>query len=185
VQLGVQTQSSRADRALDDAAGKANALIAALKAAGVAARDIQTTDVNVSASYDSAGHVTGFTAGNMVTAKTHALNNAGVVIDAAARAAGDAIRISSVSFSIENDSELVARARIAAVHEAAAHASQLTGAAGVHLGRIESIDETGLTTPAPQYFDAPAGQSLHGPTPIEPGTQQLSVDVRIVYDIDQ
>jgi len=181
VVLGVQTQAPDAAGALQDNANRANALIDTLKEKGVRAEDIQTSGLSVQPTYDpNSSAITGYQVTNQVTATVHDVSAAGGLIDAAAAAAGDAVRVQQTSFSIADDSDLRAQARADAVRQAQAQARQIAEAAGVGLGEVRSITEVPATGPAPYpgaAFDrAPS-------TPIEPGSQELTVSVAVVYDV--
>jgi uncharacterized protein YggE len=104
-------------------------------------------------------------------------------VDDAATAGGDATRLQSIAFTIEDDTELLAQARIAAVQDARAKAEQLANAAGVTLGAPQSISEQQQGA-APVYFET-AVRSLQSSadTPIEPGTNTVRVSVNIRYAI--
>ncbi|HEX4249909.1 MAG TPA: SIMPL domain-containing protein [Pseudonocardia sp.] len=186
VVLGVQTQGPSAQGALDANTRQATALINMLKSKGVADADLQTSELSVNPSYNpSNGQISGYEVTNQVTATLHNVAGAGAIIDAAGDAAGDAVRVQQLSFSIDDDSALRAKARADAVKQAQTQARQLADAAGVRLGKVRSITEAaGGPPPSPLYkqsMDA-AGAA---PVPIQPGSQQLSVSVEIVYDIDQ
>ena len=184
VTMGVQTSDPSAQAALQRNNQRAAALIAALKKQGVADKDIQTVDLNVSPNFDKNFHVTGYSASNTVSAKLRDLSKAGEVIDAAALTAGEDVRLQGVSFSIDNTSTLVAKARADAIKDALAQGKQLAGAAGVKLGSIRTIDDTGTQVPFPQTFSS--GRTLQdaaASVPVEAGSQQLSVDVVVVFDI--
>jgi len=184
VTMGVQTSDPSAQAALQRNNEHAAALIAALKKQGVAAKDIQTVDLNVSPNFDKNFHVTGYSASNTVSAKLRDLSKAGEVIDAAALTAGEDVRLQGVSFSIDNTSALVAQARADAIKDALAQGKQLAGAAGVKLGSIRTIDDTGTQVPQPQAFGySGALREQAANVPVEPGSQQLSVDVVVVFDI--
>ena len=182
VTLGVQTTDPSAQAALQRNNDRAAQLIAALKARGVADKDIQTIDLNVSPNFDKDYKVTGYSASNTVSAKLRDLSKAGEVIDAAALTVGPDVRLQGVTFSIDNTSALVAKARADAVKDALAQGGQLAAAAGVKLGAIRTIDDTGTQLPQPEYYDKASSGSAAG-VPISPGTQQLSVDVTVVFDI--
>ncbi len=183
VTMGVQTGDPSAQAALHRNNDRANALIGALKAQGVEAKDIQTVDLNVSPTFDKNFHVTGYSASNTVSAKLRDLSKAGEVIDAAALTAGQDVRLQGVSFSIDNTSALVAKARADAIKDALAQGKQLAGAAGVNLGSIRTIDDTGTQVPQQNFYGSDALQKASGAVPIEAGSQQLSVDVIVVFDI--
>jgi uncharacterized protein YggE len=182
VTIGVQTTDPSAQAALQRNNDRAGALISALKQHGVAAKDIQTVDLNVSPNFDKNFHVTGYSASNTVSAKLRDLSKAGLVIDAAAVTAGQDVRLQGVSFSIDNTSALVAKARADAIKDALAQGKQLAAAAGVKLGAIHTIDDTGTQLPQPQYLASGDARASAG-VPIAPGSQQLSVDVTVVFDI--
>jgi uncharacterized protein len=181
VVIGVQTRARGAAEALDSNAGLATSTIAALRGAGVAEADLQTSQLSVSPTNEpTSGQITGYEVTNLVTARLRDVDRAGAVIDAAGAAAGDAVRVQQLDFSVADDGAPRAQARSAAVRSAQDQARQLAEAAGVSLGPIRSINEVTAAPPSPYARDAAAAQSA---TPILPGTQELRVDVEIVYDI--
>jgi uncharacterized protein len=190
VVLGVETHATGAQDALTQNNDKANALIKTLKDKGVEAKDIQTSQLSINPSYDNQGRrIVGYQVDNQVTATIHDLAGAGALIDAAAAAVGDAVRVQSIGFSIDDDSALKAEARTQAVHQAQLQADQMARAAGVKLGAIRLISEVPANSPTP-YYDA-VGRGAVGapaaaaPAPVEPGQQELSLTVDVVWDIAQ
>jgi uncharacterized protein YggE len=183
VQLGVQTQATTAGAALSANNTKANALIAALTKQGIAKKDLATSDLAIYPTYsDNGSSITGYQVTNTVTATLRDVAKAGAVIDAAARAAGDAIRLNQVGFSFDDESALRAAARADAVKQGLAQAKQLATAAGVTLGPIVSITEdSGTAMPQPMYERAAAdsGASM----PVLSGQSQLTVTVQMVVSI--
>jgi len=181
--IGVQTQSASAQTALDDNNKRAAEVIGALKESGVAPADLQTSQLSITPSYDEkVQQITGYQVTNMVTAKLREISTAGAVIDAAGKTAGDAVRVQQLAFSIDDDSALRAQARADAVKRAQAQAKQMADAAGIQLGAIRSITETPVAMPA-VYPSMAAADSAAGSVPIEPGSQELSVVVQVVYAI--
>src|SRR5205823_10335199 len=86
--IGVQTRDQSAKAALDANTTKATALINVLKSKGVAPADLQTSQLSVNPTYDSAtGRITGYEVTNQVTATLHDVGAAGGLIDAAGQAA--------------------------------------------------------------------------------------------------
>jgi uncharacterized protein YggE len=182
ISLGVSSRADTAAAALAQSSDRATRVIDALKASGVAPEDLQTTELSLNPSYDRQGRIESYVVSNMVTAKVHDVLNAGKVVDAAAAQAGDDIRIQGVVLSIEDTGKLVAKARANAVERARAQAGQLAKAAGVELGAVEKITERRTDVPfAMRSFAADAGSMKAAP--IEPGTQELSVDVTVVFAI--
>ena len=191
VVLGVETQAPSAKDALAANNDKANALITTLKQKGVEAKDIQTSQLSINPTYDNQGrHITGYQVDNQVTATLHDLAGAGTLIDAAAGAVGDAVRVQSMGFSIDDDSGLRAEARTQAVHLAQLQAEQMAKAAGVKLGAIRLISEIPANSPTPYYDQFAGGRTAApaagaAPAPVEPGQQELSLTVDVVWDIAQ
>jgi uncharacterized protein len=184
VVIGVQTRGQSAKGALDANNAKATALIDVLKSKGVAATDLQTSQLSVTPTHDSVtGRITGYEVTNQVTATLHDIGAAGGLIDAAGEAVGDAVRVQQLGFSIDDDSASRSQARADAVRQAQAHAKQMADAAGVTLGQIHSITEVPVNPPGPVYRDA--APAAAAPVPLEPGTQELTVMVEVVYGIDQ
>ena len=188
VVLGVETRSASAQDALAANNDKANALVDTLKSKGVEAKDIQTSQLSIHPTYDDKGQrITGYQVNNTVTATLHDIAGAGALIDAAAGAVGDAVRVQSIGFSIDDDSALKAEARTQAVHLAQLQAEQMAKAAGVKLGAIRYISEIPASGPIPYYerlAGAPAADAAKS-APILPGQQELSLTVDVVWDIAQ
>lgn len=184
VQLGVQTQARTASAALTENNTKANALIASLTGQGIAKKDLATSDLSINPNYNSNGTtITSYQVSNTVTATLRDVTKAGRVIDTAAKAVGDAIRLNQVGFSYDDDSALRSQARTDAVKQAMAQARQLAAAADVTLGPVVSISESdSTTTPEPVYARA-AAASDSAAMPILPGEGQLTVSVKVVISI--
>jgi uncharacterized protein YggE len=189
VVLGVETRSASAKDALAANNDKANALVDTLKGKGVEAKDIQTSQLSIHPTYDDKGQrITGYQVNNTVTATLHDIAGAGALIDAAAAAVGDAVRVQSIGFSIEDDSALKAEARAQAVQLAQLQAEQMAKAAGVKLGAIRLISEVPASSPMPYYDHVAEGRAAAPgaaakPAPVLPGQQELSLTVDVVWDI--
>lgn len=181
VEIGVQTRGRAAQEALDANSRLATSTIDALRAAGVAETDLRTSQLSISPTQDpNSGRITGYEVSNLLTATLRDIGRAGAVIDAAGAAAGDAIRVQQLAFSIADDSTPRAEARADAVRKAQEQARQLADAAGVALGPIRSITEVAADPPNPYAQDREAAQAS---VPILPGTQELRVAVQIVHEI--
>uniref|UniRef100_UPI001C5D23C4 SIMPL domain-containing protein n=1 Tax=Pseudonocardia nigra TaxID=1921578 RepID=UPI001C5D23C4 len=182
VALGVQTRDATASAALEANNARTRALLDVLAEAGVAAEDRRTSGLAVHPTYAEGGRITGYEVTNRVTATLRDIGRAGAVIDAAAAAAGDAIRVEGITFDIADDSAARAEARAAAVREALDRAAQLAEAAGVALGPIRSITELPAEQP-PVPYALEAAQADVASVPIEPGVQELTVTVEVVHDL--
>ncbi len=183
--LGVQVQAPNATEALDQASTKAQTLIDTLTGAGVAKADIQTGGVSVYPNYTGPGTVNGYTASNSVTAVVHDVSGAGAVIDAATRAVGDGITLGGVWFSINDTSTLYAQAREMAVGEAKTRAEQLAAAANVSVGGVVAMNESAQYLPVARDSMAAgaAATTMPAAAPIEPGRQNLQLNVQVVFEL--
>jgi uncharacterized protein len=179
--IGVQSTNASAQAALDQNNQEATALENTLKAKGVATKDMQTSNLSINQNYDRHGQVTGYSVSNTVTITLHGLAKAGDVIDAGAAAVGNDITFNGISLSIDDTSALLRVAREMAVKQAMAHAQQLAQAAGMKLGTVRKIDDTSTVVPTPLFLNAPQASAKAVTTPIEAGSQELSVDVSLTF----
>ena len=183
VTLGVQTEGSSAREALDANTGAATALLDVLRGAGVDPADLRTSDLSVYPSYgDDGRRITGYQVTNRVEAVLRDLAGAGALIDAAAGAVGDAVRVDGLAFSVDDDSAARAAARGDAVRRAVAQAREMAEAAGVALGPLLSVTEVPAPG-APQPFAALDGAAAQAAVPLQPGSQEVEVAVDVVHAI--
>ncbi|MGH9092261.1 MAG: SIMPL domain-containing protein [Acidimicrobiales bacterium] len=185
--LAVDVSGPSAQTALAGDNGSTAAVIGSLAGDGVARRDIQTTGLSVQPNYDKTGALTGYGVSNSVVARLHDLSTAGQVVDAAAGAAGNAVRINSLAFSIQDPRRLQDRARQDAVRQAVSHAGTMALAAGEHLGPVCSLTDNSSLSPGTHFSaNAAAGAAL-APTsvPLQVGTQQASAQVTLVYALER
>lgn len=190
VNLGVSVTGDTVSAALATANAKTEAVQKSLRGNGVAAKDLQTTGLNIQPNY-TAGKggqaiLRGYQVQESLTAVLRDLKTAGAAISAAAQAGGQAIRIDGISLDLEDTSALVTSARANAFAQARAKAEQYARAAGVSLGKVTSIQET-VQTAIPQRYAygaaAPVAADLAS-VPIQAGSQELSVTVTVVFGID-
>lgn len=170
----VETRAATAVTALAQNSTETRAVIAAVKAAGVADDDVQTAQVSLSPQTNDAGKVTGYTASNTITAKIRELGFAGKVVDAAVGAG--ATGVSGPSLFRSDTDALYRTALKNAVAQARTKAEALAAAANVSLGRVTSIVEGGSAVPLPAADKA----GVVGP-PIEPGTTEVDASVTVTY----
>ncbi|MCX7912354.1 MAG: SIMPL domain-containing protein [Dehalococcoidales bacterium] len=186
--LGIEVQEKSVAEAQAKAAGAMDSVMEALRDAGIAERDIQTTRFSIQqvTRWDADREeeiVVGYRVTNSVNAKIRDLDRAGSIIDAVAIAGGDLTRISGISFSVEDPTDLYREARIRAIEDARARAKTLAETAGIKLGKPTYIAETSYV-PGPVYRDALKAAEGAAVTPISPGEMELTVTVQVVYDID-
>ena len=183
ISLSVTSTSQDVDTALASANKSAKAVQDAFLAKGVEKKDLQTSNVSIQPNYNSKGAPSGYAVTESMTASVRDLTKAGATLAAAVAAGGNAVRVDAVSFALEDTSGLVSGARKGAVDDAKAKAEQYAAAAGRSLGAVQSISEV-VTSPTPQYMDGPlyaratANVAL---VPLQAGSQDLSVQVTVVY----
>lgn len=186
--LGIEVQALTVAAAQSEASAAMDKVMASLTSSGVAKKDIQTQYFNISkvSRWDDKNQqevTIGYRVTNVVTAKIRNIEKTGSIIDAAAAAGGNAIRINGINFSVEDPSKYHEEARKLAVADAKAKASQLASAAGVTLGKVTYISENTYTPPiaAPMFAEAKA---LGAPeTPISPGEMEITTTVQITFAI--
>lgn len=185
--LGVTTRDPSAATALGHNSELALKVIDVLKRAGVADKDVQTSNLSIAPNTSgSSNHVDGYEVDNTVTAKVRDVNKAGNIVDAATKVAGNEIVVQNLSFSFDDNSSLVTQARTLAVKRAQDQARQLADAAGVALGGLDSISATSVPAgpPVPASGAPRASAGTAAPTPpVNPGSQPVSVEVTVVYQI--
>ena len=178
--LGITTKGRTAGAALAANSERMRELIAALKATGIAERDIQTRDVSVGSDYDEAGRSDDFVASNTVSILIRDLDRAGGVLDAAAQAGANSIYGPSLTRS--NREGLEAKALEDAVANARKRAVALANAAGIELGAVTAISEAGAAMPGPMEFRAM--DAAASSPPIEKGTQEIQATVTVTFAIE-
>jgi uncharacterized protein YggE len=185
VSVGIDVTDSSAQASLTDDDNKAAAVVAALKTGGILDKDVQTSNLSIEPQYNDHQVITGYQVANELTAQIRDFSNAGSVIDALASAAGNAIRIDSLTFSVDDPRAMEDQARDQAVHQAVSHARSMAQAAGESLGAICSLNDNSVQNPYPQGFGISqnAASGAVPRVPLQPGTQQASADVTIVYSL--
>jgi uncharacterized protein YggE len=190
ITLGVDVFNQSLSSAQTEAARNMEAVIARLKAHGIADEDIRTVSYNISPQYDSGRDPTGATTvlrgyqvQNLVDVRVTNVGGLGALLDDVVSAG--ASRVHGVRFEAENMEALKAQARDQAMQNARAKAEQLARNAGVSLGRPLSIEESdiGGVTPVRQAAPAAALAAPAPTTPIQPGELQVQTTVHVVWGI--
>jgi uncharacterized protein YggE len=182
--LDVHTTGPQASAALAKNDATTAAVLHALSAGGVAAKDLQTTDLTIQPNYANTGTaVTGYGVDNTVVAKIRKFSTAGTLIDAAVAAGGNDTRIDSLSFSLTRPLDAQARARNMAVRQAVGHARAIAASSSERLGGICSIhDDTTTSTTSPPIPYATFGRAAApSNTPVSAGSQTVTSRVTIVF----
>ncbi|MDO8622452.1 MAG: SIMPL domain-containing protein [bacterium] len=168
---------------------KTAALVAAVKRAGVAAADIQTSDFSVRPQhvYESgkAPRVTGYQAQQSVEVRIRDLDRINEVLGTAGDAG--ATNIGGLQFTIDDPKELQAQARAAAVAQARVEAQRIADALGVRLGAPVAFSESGGTPPSYPMrglaLDGMGGGEFEAPA-VERGTNEITSHVTVTYALE-
>jgi uncharacterized protein YggE len=181
--IGVQVNAASVGSALTEANQAVSRVTAVLKAGGVAAPDIQTSDLYIQPSFRGGSQTPdGYGVSESLNATLRRLSVAGAEIDDAVRAGGNAATVDGISLNLTDTSSLLARARAAAVADARVKAAQYASALGQPLGPVVSITDQAPSPPFPlSAAGSAAAPHASSSVPISPGTQQLSVSVTVVY----
>ncbi len=183
--LGVQTTAADAAGALRANAARMTATITALKAAGIAPRDIQTSNLSLAPQYAYAEgkppRLTGYQASNQVTVSVDDIARLGGVVDAVVAAGAD--NIGQISFGLANPLAAENAARIAAVKALEDKAALYAQAAGYHIARLVNLAESGGYRPAaPRPLMAMRVQDA-ATTPVEAGETSVRIEVSGVFEL--
>jgi uncharacterized protein YggE len=186
INLGVTTEGQTAQAALQENARRMTALTAALRRAGIAERDIQTSNVSVypQQQYREGQQplITGYQANNSVTAKVRNIDNTGRVIDAAIAAGGNTVN--GVSFSYADPDAQLDAARRDAITEARRRADLYASALNMRVVRVVQVVEGGGYSPpmpVPMLQRMEAAQDAS--TPIAPGQIETTAQVSVTFEL--
>ncbi len=190
ITLGVDVTEPSLAQAQSEAAQRMDAVVAKLKADGIADSDIRTVSYNVTPQYDQGNNnnnpnqqvLRGYEVQNLVEVRTTNVPGLGALIDDAV--AAGASRIYGITFEASDIEGLKSQARDQAMSNAQAKAQQLAKDAGVTLGRVIAVNEsdTGGVTPV-QVAPRAAAPAAAPTTPIQPGQLQISTNLTVVYAI--
>ena len=185
VSAGVVTQGKTAREAMFGNATKMTRVFEELEAAGIEKKHITTSQLSLKPKYNyqnrKAPKIDGYEARNTVSAKTYNLDDVGAMLDALVKAGVN--NINGVQFSIKDSKSARDKAREDAIREAREKAESMASAAGVKLGKLKSLSESGGNfRPQPVAYALEA-RSAGASTPVAAGEQAISVTVNMSYDI--
>jgi hypothetical protein len=186
INLGVNTEAPTAAAALQANATQMTRVIAALRKAGVADRDIQTSGLNLNAQYDYVQNeppkLRGYQAANQVTVTVRDLSKLGQAVDATVGAGAN--QVNGISFGLSDPSAAEDAARRQAVKALAAKANLYAAATGYKLSRLVTLSEGGgYSSPPPVPMYAVARMAKDESTPIAGGQLSVRIDISGVYEL--
>jgi uncharacterized protein len=185
IQAGVVTQAASASEAMQQNAAQMTRVLAALRKAGIAERDLQTARVSLNPQYRYENNqppvLTGYQASNQVSVRFRDIARSGPILDALVREGAN--NISGPNLTIEKPEAALDEARTAAIAKARARAELYAKAAGLRVERIVSISEAGAARPPVTLSHASRGRVMaaDATTEMVAGEQELSVSLSVRF----
>jgi uncharacterized protein len=185
ISTGVITQSADAATVMRDNAARMARVLAALKRAGVADKDITTSAVNLSPQYRYNNNqppvITGYQANNQVTVRFRDITRSGAILDALVKEGSN--EINGPSLTIDNPEAALDEARVAAIKAGRTRAEIYAAAVGMKIKRIVSISENDGMSVVPRPMMQMMAKSAEADTVIMPGEQSLGMTVTMVFEL--
>jgi hypothetical protein len=186
--VGVVTNGDTAKAALAANGPAMEKVIGAVREAGVASRDLQTSGVAITPIYsrqtqpDDPPRISGYAVSKSVTVRLRDTSKLSTLLDALVSAGAN--RMYGPSFSIAEPEKLRDEARRKAVADARRKAELYAAAAGVKLGRVVSIEENEAVV-MPRFREAmAAAPAARSNAPVETGELDIRATVRVIYALE-
>ena len=167
-------------------AAQMDKVMTAIKAAGIAERDIQTSGINLNPQYkyveNQSPTITGYQASNTVNLKVRDIGKLGKVLDALV--ASGANQVNGPSFEIDQPEAAYDEARRDALDKAQARAAMYAKTLGLRVRRIVSISEGGgYSPPGPMPMMAMARGKAEADTAVSPGETRSASTLDVVFEL--
>lgn len=184
LRAGVVTQSATAAAALQENAARMTRVVAALRKAGIAPRDIQTAQIALAPQYRYAENeppaITGYQASNQVSVRFRDIAKSGAILDALV--AEGANQIQGPDLSVDAADQAMDEARSDAIARARARAELYARAAGLRVDRILTIAEGNApSSPQPIMVQARLQSAAADSTPVAAGEQDITATVTVRF----
>ncbi len=187
ITAGVITRSSTATGAIADNATRMERVRAALKRAGIADRDIQTSSISLNPDYryqeGQPPVLTGYQASNNVSVKFRDIRKSGEILDALV--AQGANQINGPSLAVDKPEAAYDEARIKAIAVGRARAKLYARSLNMRVVRLIAVSEGGgYRQPPMPYADAIVVTGARvAKTEIDPGSQDLEVSLSMSFEL--
>jgi len=185
ISAGVVTRAPTATGALQDAADRMARVQAALTRAGIASRDIQTSNLSLNPEYryenNQPPQLVGYTATNQLSVRFRDIRNSGKILDALVKEGAN--QISGPNLTIDQPDAALDEARGAAVRMGRARAELYARSLGMRVVRLVSVSEGGGNYPPPPMPPMMMARAQSADTKIEAGEQKLSVTLAMVFEL--
>ena len=191
--LTVTRQQETARAALDANSAAMGQVLEAMKADGIAERDLQTSGFSINPQYHRPKNdgstpqqpqIIGYQVSNSLTVRVRDLDQLGTIIDKSVTLGVN--QGGQILFTNDDPSDAITAARTAAVKDARAKAMTLAKAAGVALGRITEINEqTNRPQPRPMMAQRASFEAADAGVPLASGENEYRVNVNVTFEIKQ
>ncbi len=182
VDASIEFLAPDATAAMNQTNERQRAVLDALGDLGIDSDDVATTQADLQPQYAPENNaIIAYRATNSITVTITDLDLASDAIGLIVATGGDATRINSISYSIEDDSQLVRDARARAYEDAKDRAGQYADLSELDLGKVISISESGGAAP-PQRMPAPRAM-MEAAVPLEPGEQTVGFSVTVIWEL--
>ena len=189
IQTGVVTQADTARAALSANNDSMRKILDVLKERGIADKDVQTSSFHVNPMYrhDPQGRrqpeIIGYSVHNQVSVDVRNLPKLGEVLDALIEAGSN--QVSGVSLGVDDPTGILNQARSRAISDAKSRAEVYAQAAGVKVGRVQSISEQPPRMPPPIPMQRMAfAEADVARVPVATGEQDFQVTVYVEYEME-
>jgi len=186
ISAGVVTRAPTATGALQEAATRMARVQAALERAGIAARDIQTSNLSLNPEYryenNQAPQLVAYTASNQLSVRFRDIRNSGKILDALVKEGAN--QINGPNLTIDKPEAALDEARAKAVAQGRARAELYARSLGMRVVKIGSVSESGGYAPPPMPpMVMMAERSQAADSKIDAGEQKLSVSVSMTFEL--
>jgi uncharacterized protein YggE len=181
--LAAEASATTVSAALDGASTALERIRQALLDAGVAVKDLASSNVVLHPQYGDRGGIQGYVARLGLQAALRDLGSAGELLADAVAAGGDAARLDGMAFEVADQTALQTEARAAAWENARAAAGQYAELSGRTLGRVLAAEEGGGAIGPVRAGIALAAAHERSAVPVEPGTSTVTVQVQVRWEL--
>lgn len=185
ISTGVVTKAATASSAISQAATRMARVRAALKAAGVEDRDIQTSNLSLNPDYrydnNQPPKLVGYQASNTVTVRFRDIASSGKIIDALV--AEGANQINGPTLTIDKPEAALDEARAQAIRIGRARAELYARSMGLRVVRVVAVSESGGSYPVPPMPVMMEARAQAANSKIDPGEQKLQVNLAMTFEL--
>lgn len=185
ISTGVVSRATTASGAIQQTASRMARVREALRQAGIADRDIQTSNISLNPDYVYANNqppkLNGYSASNQLTVRFRDIASTGQILDVLV--AQGANQINGPNLTIEHPETALDEARAKAIAAGRARADLYARSLGLRVVRVVSVSESGGYSPPPMPPMVMAARAERDQTVIDPGEQKLQVSVSMTFEL--